>query len=461
MKNIKNLFLIIFLFAEILNAQVTFDKLFFDFHVPESNGTGITGIQIAPDGNVWITTYDNGAPDGMVHDTIFTASGDTVVIQPIYVLDPVTAEHVSFSPIRFLELPDGTVDTLNTVSYGIDILNNGNLLVSRSKTLYEVDYKTGKALRKWHHPLDKYVTQAVQSPADGNIYVMALLGQKSPMYILDADFNTIGNAIDSMNYINRTLEISQDGKTLYTGSTWSGFGIPVYHSDAPGLTPFTPVDTLGNWFNVPGKTDDGRDTVFEKINLWASCLDFAPDGLLWVGALKEVDPGGRWYQGAGKGSQWYAFDVSTGKIVDSIGIPFGDSTKGGFISPRGATWTADGKKMYLADWDYNTITIWSYNPPVSVEKTSDEIPANFTLSQNYPNPFNPTTTISFTLPKSGFVTLKVYNMLGQEVATLVNGVKVAGNYKATLNGKDLSSGTYIYSLKSGDIQITRKMTLLK
>ncbi len=452
MKKIKTLFLIIFLFAGILNAQVTFDKLFYDFHVPQSNGTGITGIQIAPDGNVWITTYGD-----MTHDTLFTTTGDTLIINPIYVLDPVTAEHVSFSPIRFLEFPDGTVDTLDMHSRGIEILNNGNLLVAESKTLYEVDYKTGKAVRKWHHPLDKYVTEAVQSPADGNIYVMALLGQKSPMYILDADFNTLGNAIDTMNYINRTIEISSDGTTLYTGSTWNGFGLPVYHSDAPGLTPFEPVDTLGNWFNVAGKTEDGRDTVFEKVNMWVSCLDFAPDGLLWAGNLRDDWSG----PGAFKGSQWYAFDVSTGKIVDSCGIRMGDSTKGGFYSPRGAAWTADGKKMYLADWDYSTVTIWNYNPTVSVEKTSDEIPAKYTLSQNYPNPFNPTTTISFTLPKSGFVTLKVYNILGQEVATLVNEVKAAGNYKATLNGKDLSSGTYIYSLKSGATQITKKMTLLK
>ncbi len=450
MKRITTFFLTIFLFAGILNAQTTFDKLFLNMNTAASDAAGIHGVQVDPDGNVWVCLFGNSG------DTIFTPAGDTVYVRPIWVLDPTTGEHVSFSPIRFLEFADGTIDTLTKSGRGIEIDKDGNMLYTATNDLYRIDYKTGKAMNKWTHPLGKSCTEAVQSPADGNIYITAVVPGGSPMYMLDNDFNLIGNAIDSVKYILRSIEITADGTDMYTGSTWKGFGVPHFHSDAPGLTPFTIVDTLGNWFNVPGKTESGADTTYEKINLWASSVDFAPDGLLWAGALKDA-----FMNGHGKGSQWYGFDIHTGEIVETVGIPLGDSSQGGVLSPRGAAWSNDGSKMYLADFDYSTISVWNYNPPVSVEELPGVVPSEFTLSQNYPNPFNPTTTISFTLPKSGFVSLKVYNMLGQEVATLVNEVKAAGNYKATLNASDLSSGNYIYTLKAGNTQITRKMTLLK
>lgn len=87
--------------------------------------------------------------------------------------------------------------------------------------------------------------------------------------------------------------------------------------------------------------------------------------------------------------------------------------------------------------------------------------SDYKLSQNYPNPFNPSTVINFQVPKTGFVSLKVYNVIGQEVATLINGVKNAGNYKLTFNANGLSSGIYFYSLNAGDVKLTRKMVLIR
>ena len=92
-------------------------------------------------------------------------------------------------------------------------------------------------------------------------------------------------------------------------------------------------------------------------------------------------------------------------------------------------------------------------------------PITFNLSQNYPNPFNPSTKINFSIPRRGFVTLKVYDMLGKEIATLVNGNMNEGNYSAdfseNLITKQLSSGIYIYQLKEEKFVQTRKMVLLK
>ena len=83
------------------------------------------------------------------------------------------------------------------------------------------------------------------------------------------------------------------------------------------------------------------------------------------------------------------------------------------------------------------------------------------LKQNYPNPFNPSTTISFTLPMSDNISLKVFNPLGEEVTTLVTGYTVAGKYTLYFNAKNLPSGMYIYQLITGANTYTRKMLYLK
>ncbi len=88
-------------------------------------------------------------------------------------------------------------------------------------------------------------------------------------------------------------------------------------------------------------------------------------------------------------------------------------------------------------------------------------PRNYELGQNYPDPFNPTTTISYQLPVAGMVSLKVYNLLGQEIADLYEGYRQPGKYQAILNAEGLSSGTYLYRLKAGNFVSTKKAILLR
>jgi hypothetical protein len=89
------------------------------------------------------------------------------------------------------------------------------------------------------------------------------------------------------------------------------------------------------------------------------------------------------------------------------------------------------------------------------------VPNNFELSQNYPNPFNPSTLISFSIPTSGFVTLKIFDALGNEAATLVNEEKQPGVYEITWNAENISSGIYLYQLKAGNFTQTKKLILMK
>lgn len=95
------------------------------------------------------------------------------------------------------------------------------------------------------------------------------------------------------------------------------------------------------------------------------------------------------------------------------------------------------------------------------EKKHDVIPTEFSLEQNYPNPFNPTTTLSFIITHWSFVSLKVYDILGREVATLVNENKPAGKYEVKFDATHLPSGVYIYQLKAGNYSAGKKMSLVK
>jgi hypothetical protein len=105
-----------------------------------------------------------------------------------------------------------------------------------------------------------------------------------------------------------------------------------------------------------------------------------------------------------------------------------------------------------AEWE-----IWL----TDVETISNNIPQDYQLLQNYPNPFNPSTKIRFNLPQSGFVSLKVFNLLGQEVAVLINEEITAGQKEVIFDASNLTSGLYLYKLNANDYSETRKMMLLK
>ena len=98
---------------------------------------------------------------------------------------------------------------------------------------------------------------------------------------------------------------------------------------------------------------------------------------------------------------------------------------------------------------------------ITVDIPNGVEPSDYSLMQNYPNPFNPTTTISYSILKNGLVTLKVYDILGTEVAALVNEVKESGTYSVTFNASELPSGIYFYTLLSGNFTATKKLILLK
>lgn len=144
-------------------------------------------------------------------------------------------------------------------------------------------------------------------------------------------------------------------------------------------------------------------------------------------------------------------------IIDSVGLNIQT-----FID---TTVSLNNTFTYLVS-AFNTDTASGYSNSSTIAVTiMDEfkqtIPTKYSLDQNYPNPFNPSTTISFGLPKQEFVTLKIYDVLGKEVTTLVNEEMSAGNYTKTWDAKDLSSGIYLYKLNAGKFTETKKMILVR
>jgi len=157
-----------------------------------------------------------------------------------------------------------------------------------------------------------------------------------------------------------------------------------------------------------------------------------------------------------------------------VALKYGNSQNAGLFYEGKYQNTGEyGKLVYLA-FPFETIigsnnrkslmesVIQFFQSPISsIASVNNNLPKNFILKQNYPNPFNPTTTIEFSTPKLEFVTLKIYNPLGQEVATLVSENLIAGKYEYVWDASSLPSGAYFCELKAGDYSKTQKMILLK
>lgn len=156
-------------------------------------------------------------------------------------------------------------------------------------------------------------------------------------------------------------------------------------------------------------------------------------------------------------------DIDRNGILDIIGggQTFSSGDHGYlYLWNTGKNYVAN--KMILPVFQYNVRHDGVYNTPTFVSvSNSPVIVQGFELKQNYPNPFNPSTTINFSIPKSGFVKLAIFDLLGKEVVSLVNETRSAGNYEINFNASSLSSGIYIYKITSGEFTASKQMILIK
>jgi hypothetical protein len=174
-----------------------------------------------------------------------------------------------------------------------------------------------------------------------------------------------------------------------------------------------------------GSTEGYHDVYFTDVNNgWV---------VGWNGVLLHTTNGG---------SDWTYQSIGTSNHL--YGISFFDSNNGIIVGSKSIILrTTNGGATFVQQDNYSTF------------------PQNFFLSQNYPNPFNSSTTISFDLPFQSFVTLKVFDIIGNEVAVIFSDEMQAGNHTCKLNSDDLNSGIYFYRLQAGSFSETKKLVILK
>ena len=263
-----------------------------------------------------------------------------------------------------------------------------------------------------------------------------------------------------MKYAFNSGSNTDDEVSLFIFSS----GVPA-SEPAPTLGPLTGTGTDGN--------DIGRFAIRQGAESSAPNLkmDEIFAGTSWSGVLPvEMNSFSSFVRGRDVTLFW-----SSDKEMNNAGFDIerasqpGSWYKVGFVSGYGNSNSlnyysysdrglATGKYYYrLKQTDINgNFEYFNLNNEVNIG-----IPAKFELSQNYPNPFNPSTNLEFGIPDLGFVSLKVYNASGREVATLVNELKAAGYYTVNFNASGLSSGVYFYTISAGDFNVTKKMLLVK
>jgi photosystem II stability/assembly factor-like uncharacterized protein len=247
--------------------------------------------------------------------------------------------------------------------------------------------------------------------------------------------------------IPQKLFKTTDGCKTWTATNYSNAGadlIKFYNTDI-GLVVNISNDGLKWYVNRTVDGSNSWETFPMNTKGWPNDIEFLPGNpaKVWYVDLESL------YYSQDTGRTWVEQKIFNGAL-SGRDLVFTDSTHGWLI--------CDSGKVFHTSNNGGNIT--------DIRKTENNIPSNYSLAQNYPNPFNPSTVINWQLPKGSFVTLKVYDILGNEVAILVNEFQNAGGHEIVFTtqqtrNKQLTSGIYFYRIQAGEFSETRKLVLLK
>ncbi len=437
-------------------AQYKFDSKFPNSSKEDSvligSGNGLHGVAVGLDGNVWTVNYNYYVPgDSLVEQ----GTGVKKATLPVRVFKA-DGTPASFSPLMVLK--GGAVnDTLfkggilggaqGGTGRGLMTTPDGNILFVWFDNVYLLDYRTGAVLTKI---VLTHLNGSTAASADvaGNIYTAPVFNNQGPLQMFNKSGVKQGNVTDTTRFFSRTLTVSRAGdKVYYAGYT--GHCIIRYTGDP--LLGFT-ADTVLQGFDCEAITRAGKTDM-----LWAS-----------AGSGNDKPnryPGVTTYYSS---HTWYLWDPATNAIKDSIkwnGIGAFTAADSVNLRPRGVSTSMSGDSVYVIMFGAKagTYTIQRFiKGSTSVQREEGTVASSYTLGQNYPNPFNPSTTIKFSLPSAGNISLKVYDVLGKEVATLAEGRYEAGAFTATFDAKNMNSGVYFYTLRtSTGFTQSAKMLLMK
>ncbi|WP_428236417.1 T9SS type A sorting domain-containing protein [Gracilimonas sp.] len=430
------------------------DDLFFEVH----------GVAVDNEGKVWVQSFYSTETIVVNRDLGDDGVPDTLSTRAIYVYNA-DGTPADFSPLTVLEWEDGETpnDTLGRYwdpslndgaggydtrsGRGIEADYDGNIIISQWNVLFKLN-SDGKVLAKVAPEIGS-LTEA-STDRDGNVYVSAVVATDAPIVKYDPNLENPEEIITLTSSFSRDFQVSPDGNKVW----WAGYTLGA-------VLEYSRPDEFSSFGAVP-------DTVLRGYK--AESFDLHPQTYnLWIGSgsLNDVPAEGIQPQ------TWYAFDYSTlgsdETRLDSIQWAAGADVTSGYDNarPRALDFSPDGTIAYIGSFSagetdvdlqkFTTDQVYTSNE----DENKNEIPEGYSLSQNYPNPFNPTTNIEYTINQAGPVTLKVYDMTGREVATLVNTRMNAGEHVVSFDASNLSSGVYIYSLQANGVRLTNKMTLIK
>lgn len=432
-----------FLFDKVWPDSSTFYK---GLTTGYSYSSGGHGVAVDPFSRVWVQMWGASPTDSVLNG----ATGTWQKVRLIWHFNP-DGTPGPFNGRKFMVKTSGQ-DTLWNSHVGLGTDKDGNILFSTYHDLYRIDYKTGIAT---DHiiPKETFGLTAAASDVDGYIYVAHVL-PGHPIHVIDGtSFSKIGTVVDTALQFGRTIAVSEDGKDVYM-TRYTDNAIVRFHSDFGAFGPYTFADTILKGFATESATRHPKTK-----RLWFSS-----------GAKGYVGPNA--YPGVTTNylsHAHYEYDPGTGRLV--LGFqwkfdwkPSGAVKDSGNTRPRGIAFTPSGDTVYAVIFGTSAIPPvqrFLKNPLDNVTRDDDAVVKGYRLEQNFPNPFNPTTQIRFEIGKAALTTLKVYDMMGREVATLVNQNLDAGVYTASFDASKLSSGTYVYTLTSGDQRLVKKMMLLK
>ncbi len=250
-----------------------------------------------------------------------------------------------------------------------------------------------------------------------------------------------------------------------------------------------PVD-FDSWIEIPAGAwqGDGHqgpqfpDSIYcEFMKVWRDSLPDDPDTVLEGWHFHFTNPAGNQVNGEGEPVRFIkrlrvqlryrGGDVDgtfLGKItIDDIQLKYWDENLNQWLSIADASYDLENELVaFETESIHSYYAVFGTESTTSVAEFKNVNPDNFALEQNYPNPFNPTTTIGFHINAPGLVRLSIFNMLGQEVRTLVNDYKPIGSYQAIWDGRDnngnvMPTGHYFYKLQAGSETLMKRMTLVK
>ncbi len=282
-----------------------------------------------------------------------------------------------------------------------------------------------------------------------------------------SEINNVGNPYSKDQYKQRYFDVIPYPRPMMNGATLAIFDSTVYDETVGDSVKFYPYINRAALYDVT-ELREAVNPRFVTPPLNLEPLKY----FLWQKWSANLDSMWAYDVEAGYNQQWplpenLAYANDTLKTAGMGGFPLGDLYH--WWNPAVREGATDYYSGWLAQADNERATIASWletgvhpDSATSVKRLpGSEIPSDFTLRQNYPNPFNPTTQIEYSVPLPGHVSLKVYNTLGQEVATLFDGARPVGDYVANFDGSGLSGGIYFYRLQSDNVNITKKLVLLK